>query len=98
VRLVVSPEKKINFDFFFQNVGNWKKINLIQTSKQQNMYIFGISEQFATRKSTMSIYRATSNFDLHMRIFNLQGLGAPDRPKKKNKYTEIDCTSLITAF
>jgi hypothetical protein len=47
------------------------------------MYIFGISEQFATRKSTMSVYRATSNFDLHMRIFNLQGLGAPDRPKKK---------------
>jgi hypothetical protein len=29
-----------------------------------------------------------------MRIFNLQGLGAPDKPKKKNfKYAEIDFTS-----
>jgi hypothetical protein len=32
-------------------------------------------------------------FDLHMRIFNLQGLGAPDKPKKKIKYAEIDFTS-----
>jgi hypothetical protein len=30
------------------------------------------------------IYRATLIFDLHMRIFNLQGLGAPEKPKKKN--------------
>jgi hypothetical protein len=29
------------------------------------------------------IYMATSIFDLHMRIFNLQGLGAPDKPKQK---------------
>jgi hypothetical protein len=57
----------------------WLKL----TFKQQNMYIFGISEQFATRKNTISIYKATSNFDLHMRIFKFQGLGAPDRPKKK---------------
>jgi hypothetical protein len=29
-----------------------------------------------------------------MRIFNLQGLGAPDKPKKKKiKYAEIDFTS-----
>jgi hypothetical protein len=28
-----------------------------------------------------------------MRIFNLQGLGAPDKPKKKNKHAEIDFTS-----
>jgi hypothetical protein len=62
-------------------------------SNQKNLYIFGISEQFATRKSTISIYRAASNFDLHMRIFNLQGLGAPDKPKKKIKYAEIDYTS-----
>jgi hypothetical protein len=54
----------------------WLKL----TFKQQNLYIFEISVQFATRKSTISIYRATSNFDLHMKIFNLQGLGAPDRP------------------
>jgi hypothetical protein len=41
------------------------------------------------------IYRATSIFDLYMRIFNLQGLGAPDKPKKKKKikYAEIDFTS-----
>jgi hypothetical protein len=34
-------------------------------------------------------------FDLHIRIFNLQGLEAPDEPKKKknNKYAEIDFTS-----
>jgi hypothetical protein len=57
----------------------WLKL----TSKQQNLYIFGISEQFAIRKSTISIYRATLFFDLHMRIFNLQGFGAPDKPKKK---------------
>jgi hypothetical protein len=63
-------------------------------SKQQNFYIFGISEQFAIRKSTISIYRATSIFDLHMRIFNLQGLGATDKPTKNNKikYAEIDFT------
>jgi hypothetical protein len=67
----------------------WLKL----TFKQQNFYIFGISEQFATRKSTISIYRETWIFDLHMRIFN-QGLGAPDKPKKKkNKYAEIDFTS-----
>jgi hypothetical protein len=28
-----------------------------------------------------------------MRIFNLQGLGAPDKAKKKIKYAEIDFTS-----
>jgi hypothetical protein len=41
------------------------------------------------------IYRATSIFALHnMRIFNLQGLGAPDKPKKKKiKYADIDFTS-----
>jgi hypothetical protein len=47
----------------------WLKL----TFKQQNMYVFGISEQD----------RATLNVDLHMRVFNLQGLRAPDRPKKK---------------
>jgi hypothetical protein len=31
------------------------------------------------------IYRATSIFDLQMRIFNLKGLGVPDNPKKKKK-------------
>jgi hypothetical protein len=45
------------------------------------------------RKSTITIYRATSIFDLHMRIVNLQGLGAPDKPKKKTKHAEIDFTS-----
>jgi hypothetical protein len=58
----------------------WLKL----TFKQQIFHIFGVSEQFAIRKSTILIYRATSIFDLHMRIFNLQGLGAPDKPKKKN--------------
>jgi hypothetical protein len=57
----------------------WLKL----TFKQQNMFYFGINEQFTTRKRTISISRATSNFDLRMRIFNLQGIGAPDRPKKK---------------
>jgi hypothetical protein len=64
----------------------WLKL----TFKQQNMYVFGTSEECATRKNTISIYMVPSNFDLHMRIFNLQGLGAThstDRPKKK--YTEI---------
>jgi hypothetical protein len=32
----------------------WLKLTL----KQQNVKIFGISEQFAIRKSTISIYRA----------------------------------------
>jgi hypothetical protein len=45
-----------------------------------NKNFFGISEQFAIRKSTIAIYRATSIFDLHMRIFNLQGIRAPDKP------------------
>jgi hypothetical protein len=48
-----------------------------------NKKTFGISEQFAIRKSNISIYRATSIFDLHMRIFYLQGIGATDKPKKK---------------
>jgi hypothetical protein len=57
-------------------------------------YIFGISEQFAIRKSTISIYRATSIFDLHMRIFNLQGLGLLTNLKKKEiNYAEIEFTS-----
>jgi hypothetical protein len=36
--------------------------------------------------------RATSIFNLHRRILNFQGLGAPDKPKK-TKYAEIDFTS-----
>jgi hypothetical protein len=48
---------------------------------------------FEIRNSTILIYRAISIFDLHMRIFNLQGLGAPDKRKKKNKHAEIDLTS-----
>jgi hypothetical protein len=44
----------------------WLKL----TFKQQIFYFFGISEQFAIRKRSISIYRATSIFDLHMRIFN----------------------------
>jgi hypothetical protein len=57
----------------------WLKL----TFKLQNFYIFGISEQFAIKKSTISKYRATSIFDLHMRIFNLQSLGLPTNLKKK---------------
>jgi hypothetical protein len=41
----------------------WLKL----TFKQQNMY------------SKYHNILGTSNFDLHMRIFNLPGLGAPDR-------------------
>jgi hypothetical protein len=45
------------------------------------------------------IYRATSIFDLYMRIFNLQGLGAPDKPKKKKKIsTQKLILHLTTAF
>jgi hypothetical protein len=84
-------------------IKNWRnlKISYILTSfdlqwlkltfKQQN-YIFGISEPFAIRKNTISIYRATSIIDLHMKIFNLQGLEAPDKLKKKLN-TQIDFTS-----
>jgi hypothetical protein len=55
----------------------WFKLTL----KQQHFYVVGISEQFAIRNSTIMKYKANSIFDLHMRIFNLQGLGAPDKPK-----------------
>jgi hypothetical protein len=73
----------------------WLKL----TFKQQNFWIFGISEQFAIRKSTILIYRATSIFDLNMRIFNLQGLGAPDKLKKKKKLsTQKLILHLTTAF
>jgi hypothetical protein len=48
------------------------------------MYIFGINEQFSTKKNT-----------INMKIFNLQGRYAGSRPKlKKTKYTEgaiTDC-------
>jgi hypothetical protein len=47
------------------------------------MYIFGIREQFANRKITITTYRASSNVYLHIGIFNLQDLRAPDRTKKK---------------
>jgi hypothetical protein len=60
-----------------QNLAKFDLQWLKLTFKQQNLYIFEISDQFAIKKSTISIYRATSIFDLHMRIFNLQGLGAP---------------------
>jgi hypothetical protein len=72
----------------------WVKL----TFKQQNFYIFGISEQFVIRKSTILIYRATSIFDFHMRIFNLEGLGASDKPKKKKKSTQKLILHLTTAF
>jgi hypothetical protein len=45
----------------------WLKL----TFKQQNLYIFRISEQFSIRKSTIS-------------IFNFQGVGAPEKPKKNS--------------
>jgi hypothetical protein len=45
------------------------------------------------------IYRATSIFDLYMTIFNLQGLGAPDKPKIKKKLsTQKLILHLTTAF
>jgi hypothetical protein len=72
----------------------WLKL----TFKKQIFYIFGISEQFSIRKRTISVYRATSIFDLHMRIFNLQGLGAPDKPKKKKICTQKLISHLTTAF
>jgi hypothetical protein len=72
----------------------WMKL----TFKQQNFYIFGISELFAIRKSTILIFRATSIFDLHIRIFNLQGLGPPDKPKKKKLSTQKLILHLTTAF
>jgi hypothetical protein len=56
-------------------------------------YIFGISEQFARRKSTILIYRATLIFDLHMRISIFKASGLPTNQKKKIKYAEIDFTS-----
>jgi hypothetical protein len=44
------------------------------------------------------IYRATSIYDLHMRIFNLQGLRAPDKPKKKKISMQKLIIHLTTAF
>jgi hypothetical protein len=45
------------------------------------------------------IYRATLIFDLHMKIFNLQGLGALDKPKNKKKLsTQKLIYHLTTAF
>jgi hypothetical protein len=83
----------VMFCCVFQHICHWGCFIYINLCLQTTFYIFGISEQFAIRKSTISIYRATSNFDLHMRIFNLQDLGAPDKPKKiKIKYAEIDFT------
>jgi hypothetical protein len=60
------------FEIFIYFDLQWLKL----TFKQQNLYIFRFTEQFAIRKTTISIHRATSIFDPHMRIFNLQGLGA----------------------
>jgi hypothetical protein len=51
--------EKISYIFTLFDL-QWLKL----TFKKQNMYIFGVSEQFATRKSAISIYRATSNFAL----------------------------------
>jgi hypothetical protein len=84
---------KISYFFTLFDL-EWLKL----TFKQQNFYIFGISEQFAIRKSTISIYWETSNFDLHMIIFNLQGLGAPDKLKKKKLSTQRLILHLTTDF
>jgi hypothetical protein len=73
----------------------WLKL----TFKQPNFYIFGISEQFSIRKSTILIYRATSIFDLHIKILKLQGLGAPGKPKNKKKLsTQKLILHVTTAF
>jgi hypothetical protein len=86
--LLFGGRKRLKLNKIWRNFENIIYFDLIwppvveidlQTTK---FYIFGISEQFAIRKNTILIYRATSIFDLHMRIFNLQGLGAPDKQKK----------------
>jgi hypothetical protein len=46
----------------------------------QNLYIFGA---ICNQKKYHYLYIATSIFDLHMRIFNFQGVRAPDKLKKK---------------
>jgi hypothetical protein len=57
-----------------------------------NFFGIGISEQFANRKCTISIYRTTSIFDLQMQFFNLHR--APQKNLNlKKKYAEIDFTS-----
>jgi hypothetical protein len=87
-------------------IKNWRnfKISYILTLppvveidlQTTTFFVVGISEQLAIRKSTISIYKASSIFDLHMRIFILQGLGAPDEPKKLS--TQKLILHLTTAF
>jgi hypothetical protein len=67
---------------FLQFCRNWSRLALKKLWWVAKS-IFGISEQFAIRKSTISIYRAISIF--HMRIFNLQGLGFPTNLKQIKK-------------
>jgi hypothetical protein len=93
----------------FKMIKNWRNLKISYsltlfdlqwlklTFKQPNFYIFGISEQFSIRKSTILIYKATLIFDLHMRIFNLQELGAPVKPKKKLSTQKL-ILHLTTAF
>jgi hypothetical protein len=69
---LMSNKVKIYVIFNYFDL-QWSKL----TFKQQDMYIFGINEQFATRKSTISIFSSRQN---------------PDRlpiDQKKNKYAEI---------
>jgi hypothetical protein len=43
----------------------------LQTTKYVN---------FLNQRAINFLFEIYENFDLHMRILNLQGLGAPDRP------------------
>jgi hypothetical protein len=56
----------------------------------QTMHIFGISGQFATRKSTISLWRPTKNFDSSKKIFNLQGWCASGRSQNFKKLVVIN--------
>jgi hypothetical protein len=67
----------------------WFQIDFFKVDLQTTNYLhFWKQWAIFSQKSTISMYRATSIFDLHMRIFNLQGLGLPTN-LKKTKYAEI---------
>jgi hypothetical protein len=80
----------------FQTSPNFDKFELVtfKTDFQTTKYVHFWNQQFATKKAPYRyICRQPQNFDIHMRIFNHPGLGAP---LKKNSQKLI--LNLNTAF
>jgi hypothetical protein len=77
----------------FPNFDQFQPVSF-KVDLQTTKYVHFWNQRAICNQKKYHIDIKTSNFDLHMKIFNLQGLEAPDKPKKK--YAEIDFTSHLS--